>query len=101
SLGVSGPTDRAVNAAKSGGRMSGTAVFLFHTIRELIRYRFQEVRVIVDDGKPIDARIALVAVANAPYFGGGMKIAPDAQPDDQQLEVVIVRGRSKLSLIRD
>jgi diacylglycerol kinase (ATP) len=42
-----------------------------------------------------------VAIANAPYFGGGMKIAPDAKLDDGLFEVVIVRARSKLSLIRD
>jgi diacylglycerol kinase (ATP) len=101
SLGVSGPTDRAVNRAKSSGYFSGKLVFLFHTVRELIRYRFQDVRVTVDSGEPIEARIALVAIANAPYFGGGMKIAPDAVLDDGQFEVVIVRGRSKLSLIRD
>jgi diacylglycerol kinase (ATP) len=101
SLGVSGPIGRAVNAARRGGRVPGTPLFLFHTIRELVRYRFQEVRVTVDDGEPIEARVALVAIANGPYFGGGMKIAPDARPDDQQLEVVIVKGRSKLSLIRD
>jgi diacylglycerol kinase (ATP) len=101
SLGASGPTARAVNAAKRNGRYAGKLVFLFHTIRELIRYRFQEVRVTVDDAEPIEARIALVAIANAPYFGGGMKIAPDAQPDDSLFEVVIVRGHSKLSLIGD
>jgi len=101
SLGVSGPVDRAINTARGGGRISGGALFLFHTMRELIRYRFQEVRVTVDDAEPIEARIALVAIANAPYFGGGMKIAPDARPDDQKLDMVIVRGRSKLSLIRD
>lgn len=101
SLGVSGPTDRAVNGAKSKGRFSGKLVFLFHTVRELIRYRFQDVRVTVDGGEAIEARIALVAIANAPWFGGGMKIAPDAVLDDGQFEVVIVRGRSKLSLISD
>jgi diacylglycerol kinase (ATP) len=101
SLGVSGPIDRAVNAAKSGARMSGTPVFLYHTVRELIRYRFRDVRVTIDDGQSIEARIALVAIANAPYFGGGMKIAPDARPDDQKLDVVVIRGRSKLSLISD
>jgi diacylglycerol kinase (ATP) len=101
SLGISGPTDRAVNSARRGGRLLGTPILMFHTIRELIRYRFQEVRITIDDGEPIEARIALVAVANAPYFGGGMKIAPDAEPDDQQFEVVVVRGRSKLSLISD
>lgn len=101
SLGLSGPTDRAVNAAKSGGRMSGKAVFLWHTVRELLRYRFQTVKVTVDDGEPVVGSIALVAVANAPYFGGGMKIAPDAKPDDGLLEIVIVRGTSKFSLLKD
>jgi diacylglycerol kinase (ATP) len=101
SLGLSGPTDRAVNAAKSGGRFSGRLVFLFHTVRAMLRYKFQNVRITVDDGRPIEARIALVAIANAPYFGGGMKIAPDAVPDDGLLEVVIVRGVSKFSLLKD
>ena len=40
-------------------------------------------------------------IANAPYFGGGMKIAPDAVADDGLLEVVIVRGVSKFSLLKD
>lgn len=101
SLGLSGPTDRAVNAAKSGGKMSGKAVFLFHTVRELIRYRFQEVRVTVDDQPPVEARIALVACANGRFFGGGMMIAPDATPEDGELEIVIVRGTSKLALLAD
>jgi diacylglycerol kinase (ATP) len=101
SLGVSGPTDRAVNAAKSGGRMSGKAVFLWHTVRELIRYRFQTVRVTVDDQPPVEATIALVACANGRFFGGGMMIAPDALIDDGQLEVILVRGASKLKLVAD
>ncbi|MBX3577266.1 MAG: diacylglycerol kinase family lipid kinase [Rhizobiaceae bacterium] len=101
SLGVSGPTDRAVNAAKSGGRMSGKMVFLWHTVRELIRYRFQQVRVTVDDGNPLEATIALVAAANGRFFGGGMMIAPDAAIDDGQLEVIVVRGASKLKLVSD
>ena len=101
SLGVSGPTDRAVNASKSSGRMSGKAVFFWHTVRELIRYRFQNVRITVDDGAPLEARIALVACANGRYFGGGMMIAPDAAIDDGQLEVIVVRGASKLKLISD
>jgi YegS/Rv2252/BmrU family lipid kinase len=101
SLGLSGSTDRAVNAAKSGGRMSGKMVFLFHTVREMLRYRFQDVRVTVDGGEPIEARIALVACANGRYFGGGMKIAPDAETDDGELEVIVVHGRSKLALLMD
>lgn len=101
SLGVSGPTARAVNAVKSSGGVSGKAVFLWHTVVELLRYRFQTVRIRVDEGEPLEASIALVACANSRFFGGGMMIAPDAAPDDGTMDIVVVRGRSKLSLLAD
>jgi diacylglycerol kinase (ATP) len=40
----------------------------------------------------------LAAFANAPAYGGGMKIAPRAQLDDGKLDVCIVRGMSPLKL---
>lgn len=101
SLGLSGPTDRAVNKAKTKARFGGKLVFMMHTVAELLRYKFQDVVITVDDQKPIEARIAVVAIANGRYFGGGMKIAPDAQPDDGQFEVVIFRAANKFQLIRN
>ena len=55
----------------------------------------------VDDGVPIEARVALVAVANGRFFGGGMMIAPDAELDDGAFDIVIVRAAGKLKLIWD
>ncbi len=101
SLGLSGPTSRAVNRAKRSGKASGQLLFMWHTIRELIRYRFQEVRITVDGNAPIEARIAVVAAANGRFFGGGMMIAPGAELDDGLLDLVIFRGAAKLTLIRD
>ncbi|MBK8455695.1 MAG: diacylglycerol kinase family lipid kinase [Phyllobacteriaceae bacterium] len=101
SLGLSGPTSRAVNAARAKRRFGAKLVFMFHTIRELLRYRFQEVRVTIDEAAPIEARIALVAIANGKFFGGGMMIAPQALIDDGVAEVVVFRGDNKLRLIRD
>ncbi len=100
-LGMSGATDRAVNADKRKGRTSGKAIFLWRTVIEFLRYRFQDVRITVDDGDPIEARIALVAVANGKYFGGGMMIAPDAELDDGMFDIVILRAANKLKLILD
>ena len=101
SLGLSGPTSRAVNRAKRSGTASGQLVFMWHTIRELIRYQFQDVLITVDDAAPMEARIALVAAANGRYFGGGMMIAPDASQEDGLLDIVIFRGAAKLKLIAD
>lgn len=44
-------------------------------------------------------RTWLCAFANGKYYGGGMKIAPDAEPDDGLLDVVIVEDVSKRELI--
>lgn len=99
SLGLSGPTSRAVNAARAKRKYGAKLVFMFHTIRELLRYRFQDVRVTIDGEAPIEARIALVAIANGKFFGGGMMIAPKAEIDDGVFEVIVFRGDNKLRLI--
>ncbi|MHA6686608.1 diacylglycerol/lipid kinase family protein [Mesorhizobium sp. A556] len=101
SLGLSGATDRAVNADKRKGRFSAKALFFWRTVFEFIRYRFQNVRITIDDGEPVEAKMALVAVANGRFFGGGMMIAPDAALDDGQFDIVILRAASKLKLIQD
>lgn len=101
SLGMSGATVRAVNADRRKGRVSAKALFFWRTVTEFVRYRFQDVRITVDDGAPVEAKVALVAVANARFFGGGMMIAPDAEPDDGLFDIVILRAASKLKLIFD
>jgi diacylglycerol kinase (ATP) len=103
SLGVSGAIDRAVNDLPAGWRRGarGKAVFFVNTLRELMRHRFPEVSVAVDGQDAIVARIVLVAVANNPTFGGGMRIAPDARADDGQFEIVIARATSRLGMMRD
>ncbi|TIM69773.1 MAG: diacylglycerol kinase family lipid kinase, partial [Mesorhizobium sp.] len=101
SLGLSGATDRAVNADKRKGNVSAKALFYWRTVWEFMRYRFQDVVITVDDGVPVEARVALVAVANGKFFGAGMMIAPDAELDDGQFDIVILRAAGKLKLIWD
>ncbi|MES0031127.1 diacylglycerol kinase family protein [Mesorhizobium sp. M0040] len=101
SLGLSGATDRAVNADKRKGKVSAKALFYWRTVWEFLRYRFQEVAITVDDGAPVQARTALVAVANGKFFGGGMMIAPDAELNDGEFDIVILRAAGKLKLIWD
>jgi len=46
----------------------------------------------------VDEPAALVAFANAPFYGGGMKIAPDARLDDGALDVCLIRDMDKFKL---
>ena len=101
SLGLSGPTVRAVNASKAHSPLPGKLMFYLHTVAELLKYRRQTVRVTFDDGEVIDVTTALVAVCNGRYFGGGMMIAPDALLDDGLFDVLVYRAEGKLRMILD
>ncbi|MBN9344890.1 MAG: diacylglycerol kinase family lipid kinase, partial [Devosia sp.] len=101
SLGVSGPTVRAVNASKQGRQVHGKLAFYYHTVVELLRYRAQDVRVSFDDGETVDVHTALVVAANGRYFGSGMMIAPDAAIDDGQFDALVYRAEGKLRMILD
>jgi diacylglycerol kinase (ATP) len=55
---------------------------------------------LVLDGRAETVRGWLVAVANGPSYGGGMRMAPAARLDDGLLEVVVIAEIGKLELIR-
>lgn len=52
------------------------------------------------DGEPWRVDALLVAVGNTPSYGGGMRVCPDAVPDDGQLDVVVVEPMSRASFVR-
>lgn len=52
------------------------------------------------DGQQYERQAMLVAVANLPSFGGGLRIGEGAQDDDGLLDVIVIHPVSKLRLIR-
>lgn len=97
SFGVGGLTDQLVNDSPKW--IGGRAAFFLGALRATIAYRPVPVEVIVD-GKPSFAGpIMNVAVANGRYFGGGMKVAPDADPRDGLFDIVAITDRTKLETV--
>jgi len=88
SFGMGGLVDSIVNSSSKvlGGKIS----FLLATGRAALRYRNQAVRLTLDGGKAFERRVFNVAVANGRFFGGGMQIAPEADPCDGLFDVVIL-----------
>lgn len=75
------------------------ASYLLATLVELPRLRHRRVGLDVDGSRwEIDA--SLLAVANTAYFGGGMKIAPDANPYDGLLHIVVGMGSNRTKYAR-
>ncbi len=89
-LGVSGATSRIVN---HGLRLpSGKLSFMLAAARALLTWRDQPVRWRLDGGPWHEERLTALSVCNGRYFGGGMKVAPDARMDDGLFDVVIWEG---------
>ena len=64
-------------------------------------WRYQSPRIaITADGRTIDRRCFVVAVANGPSYGGGMQVAPDAQPDDGVFDVCVIGDISRVEALR-
>lgn len=55
---------------------------------------------ITADGRTWEQSATLVTVANTAMFGGGMRIAPGARPDDGLLDLVVADGVSRATLLR-
>src|SRR3954468_23600226 len=87
SFGVSGVVDRLVNES---GKKLGRLSFALATARATWSYKNQRVQLIFDGDAQgrVEATINTVAVANGKYFGGAMKVAPNAELDDGLFDVV-------------
>jgi len=77
----------------------GPSKYTIATLAELPRMAAEPVEITVD-GTLHQLEASLVAVANTPMFGGGMKIAPGASPSDGLLDVVVVEDVGRLRLAR-
>lgn len=51
------------------------------------------------DGEEWSQQATLVAVANAPSFGGGLRISPGSDPADGALELVVAEGLSRREIL--
>lgn len=77
----------------------GTIPYVFGLLRSLVGYRNKPVTLGVGD-RVEEARILSVVVANGCYFGGGMRMAPQAELVDSLLDVVIVGDMGKFELLK-
>ncbi|CAN5649920.1 diacylglycerol kinase family lipid kinase [soil metagenome] len=71
-----------------GNMLSGKSNFAFSTLQEVLETEFITVRVKIDGNDEKILNTINFCVANARYFGGGMKIAPEAKINDGFLDVI-------------
>jgi diacylglycerol kinase family enzyme len=90
-----------VQRVDSRPKRGGTIPFLTGAIRTLAGFRNRPVKVTVDDQTNRTLQAVIVIIANGRFFGGGMKIAPQAKPDDGLFDIVLVKDLSRLKILRN
>ena len=71
-----------------GNTLGGKSNFAFSTLQEVLDTEFVTVRVKIDGREEKTLNTINFCVANSRYFGGGMKIAPDAKINDGFFDVI-------------
>jgi diacylglycerol kinase (ATP) len=79
--------------------MGGSATFMLASIVTLLRWRNKPMTVTID-GERLEIVAQQVVVANCQYFGGGMRMAPRAIPDDGLFDVITVGDVNMLENVR-
>ena len=78
--------------------LSSTASYLMGLLTTLLLYRNKEISIIVD-GEVAEKKICTVLMSNGKYGGGGMLAAPEADPTDGLLDVLIIGDLNKPDLL--
>ena len=95
SAGMSGAVAQRANTTSKA--LGGKVSFLVATLAVFAGWKASRVRVAVDEERR-ESLMYDVLVANCAYLGGGMKMTPDAQPDDGLFDVLLIGDITRTDL---
>ncbi|MDP9037328.1 MAG: diacylglycerol kinase family lipid kinase, partial [Myxococcota bacterium] len=98
SVGMGGLVDRYV--AETTNVFGGGAAYLWASARALVNCQRARLRcrvTLAGEERERSIETFLIAVCNGRFFGGGMHVAPMAEPDDGRFEVVSLDAPSKVA----
>lgn len=98
SFGLSGAVVARVNRARVWKLLGGKGTFAFASLAALVTDKAKHVRLKVDNVYDEVVAVSTVAICNGQYFGGGMRMAPGAAPDDGVFDVVILHDVPKRTM---
>jgi len=89
----------ASRANSSSKRLGGRIAFLSATVGTLFSYENTDVWITADQGERERRRVMLAALGNGRFFGGGMKICPEAALDDGLFDLITVGDFSRTEVL--
>lgn len=94
--GISGAIAR--RGARTSRRLGAKAAYMWATATVFVRWSSVPMRIELD-GETREGPMFEVVVSNGMYAAGGMKIAPDARPDDGHFDAVLIGDVTKVDFV--
>ena len=100
-VGAAGAGFDAAVARRAAARPgSGTVPYLLAVVESIRAHVPVAVEITVDGGVPWRGPITAVVIANGSHYGGGMRIAPHADPADGVLDLVVLGALGGVEMLR-
>ena len=95
--GIGAVTAKLVNESSKiyGGFLS----YLIGVFRVLFTYNNKAMRITIDGREEYNQYLNSVIIANGKYFGGGVMIAPEAELENGELNIIILKNFSKPGIV--
>lgn len=77
----------------------GQLRYFFNTFKALVKYIPEPLTLLIDGEEHKFKKAYIVAINNGRFFGGGMKVAPDANISDEYLDVIVLHTAKKLMVL--
>ena len=87
------------NVSAIGSTRRSALTYYRGLLSTIMKYRSKKVSLTIDGGKTLQGEYLIGAVANGRVFGGGMVIAPQAEPDDGYFDLVLIDPMGKLEVL--
>jgi YegS/Rv2252/BmrU family lipid kinase len=79
--------------------LGGGVAFAAAALHTTLTFKKPTVEIQIDDRPAFRLRLTNLCVANAQYFGGGMKVAPNARLNDGLLDIISIGDLSQLGIL--
>ncbi len=100
SVGMDAVVARDMSLFKKWPLVSGSFAYNLAIVKTFLGKLGITADISVDGEEPEHKNCLFAVIANAPYYGGGFKGAPDAVPYDNKLDFTLVDNISKLKILK-
>lgn len=83
--------DVVLNTERYKGRFRGMLPYFLGIVRSMTHLNRVPVK-LTADGKVIEETVLILSIANGTHFGGGMNVAPEADPSDGYFDVCMIKS---------